>query len=154
MQATPDADVLQTDVYDSNPFRCHRNGRVVLIGDAAHPVVHHFGQGACLAIEDAVRLVQCLHAQGKTSAWLSDVHVADSLKAHDSWLARLRAWVLMYISRWCGDMYMSNGRWQNRVLEVCLAWPMHLLFVGTMQLLLFWAQRGLRQFADRVLTQT
>jgi hypothetical protein len=48
-------------------------------------------------------------------------------------------------------MYMSNGRWHNRLLEMCFAWPMHLLFVGLMQLLLFWAQRDLRHFADRQL---
>eukprot|EP00045_Choanoeca_perplexa_P005127 m.43658 g.43658 ORF g.43658 m.43658 type:complete len:423 (+) comp12946_c0_seq1:90-1358(+) len=154
VEVTPGDNVLQTDVFDSNPFRCHRNGRVVLIGDAAHPVVHHFGQGACLAIEDAVRLVQCLHEHGKSSSWLSSHHVAASLASHDSWLARLRAWTLMYISRWCGDMYMSNGAWRNCLLEVCLAWPMNLLFAGLMRILLFWAQRGLRQFADKVLARS
>ena len=34
-------------------------GRVALIGDAAHAMVHHFGQGACMAIEDSFRLAMC-----------------------------------------------------------------------------------------------
>jgi 2-polyprenyl-6-methoxyphenol hydroxylase-like FAD-dependent oxidoreductase len=38
-------------------------GRVAILGDAAHPISPNFGQGACLAIEDAVVLAACLHAQ-------------------------------------------------------------------------------------------
>jgi 2-polyprenyl-6-methoxyphenol hydroxylase-like FAD-dependent oxidoreductase len=38
-------------------------GRVAILGDAAHPVSPNFGQGACLAIEDAVVLASCLQAQ-------------------------------------------------------------------------------------------
>jgi len=37
-------------------------GRVALLGDAAHPISPNFGQGACLAIEDAVVLASCLQA--------------------------------------------------------------------------------------------
>lgn len=37
-----------------------RSGRVVLIGDAAHPTSPSSGQGASLAIESAVQLARCL----------------------------------------------------------------------------------------------
>src|SRR6266852_2395290 len=37
-----------------------RNGRVVLIGDAAHATSPSSGQGASLAIESAVQLARCL----------------------------------------------------------------------------------------------
>ena len=40
-------------------------GRVAILGDAAHPISPNFGQGACLAIEDAVVLAACLQAQQK-----------------------------------------------------------------------------------------
>jgi 2-polyprenyl-6-methoxyphenol hydroxylase-like FAD-dependent oxidoreductase len=39
-------------------------GRVAILGDAAHPISPNFGQGACLAIEDAVVLAACLQAHG------------------------------------------------------------------------------------------
>jgi 2-polyprenyl-6-methoxyphenol hydroxylase-like FAD-dependent oxidoreductase len=39
------------------------NGRVVLIGDAAHAVGPHAGQGASMAIEDALVLAACLEAE-------------------------------------------------------------------------------------------
>jgi 2-polyprenyl-6-methoxyphenol hydroxylase-like FAD-dependent oxidoreductase len=38
-------------------------GRVAILGDAAHPISPNFGQGACLAIEDAVVLASCLQSQ-------------------------------------------------------------------------------------------
>jgi 2-polyprenyl-6-methoxyphenol hydroxylase-like FAD-dependent oxidoreductase len=37
-------------------------GRIAMLGDAAHPISPNFGQGACLAIEDAVVLAACLQA--------------------------------------------------------------------------------------------
>ncbi len=39
-------------LYDGLP-QCMGDGRVTLIGDAAHPIQPHFAQGAALAIEDA-----------------------------------------------------------------------------------------------------
>jgi 2-polyprenyl-6-methoxyphenol hydroxylase-like FAD-dependent oxidoreductase len=41
-------------------------GRVVVIGDAAHPMTPDLGQGACQAIEDAVVLADCLSTQGRS----------------------------------------------------------------------------------------
>jgi salicylate hydroxylase len=36
---------------------------VVLLGDAAHPMMQYFAQGACMAMEDAVCLADCLDAE-------------------------------------------------------------------------------------------
>jgi salicylate hydroxylase len=41
---------------DRLPVRRWCDGRVVLIGDAAHPMLQYAAQGACLALEDAVVL--------------------------------------------------------------------------------------------------
>ena len=49
-------DLVLTDVYDRNPVRRWSRGRVVLIGDAAHPMVYTMGQGANVALEDAATL--------------------------------------------------------------------------------------------------
>jgi 2-polyprenyl-6-methoxyphenol hydroxylase-like FAD-dependent oxidoreductase len=47
-------DVLQNDIYDlALPLRPFNNGRVVLLGDAAHAMTPNLGRGACSAIEDA-----------------------------------------------------------------------------------------------------
>lgn len=41
---------------DRNPIERWVDGRVALLGDAAHPMLQYFAQGACMAMEDAVCL--------------------------------------------------------------------------------------------------
>lgn len=43
-------------------------GRIALIGDAAHAVTPHSGQGASMALEDAVVLAACIQAEGNHTA--------------------------------------------------------------------------------------
>jgi 2-polyprenyl-6-methoxyphenol hydroxylase-like FAD-dependent oxidoreductase len=52
--------ILQNDAYGISPATRWSRGRVVLIGDAAHPMPPNLGQGACLSLEDAVRLGELL----------------------------------------------------------------------------------------------
>jgi 2-polyprenyl-6-methoxyphenol hydroxylase-like FAD-dependent oxidoreductase len=60
LSATPPQRVLRTDIHDRAPIRSWSRGRVTLLGDAAHPMTPNLGQGACMAIEDAVVLARCL----------------------------------------------------------------------------------------------
>jgi 2-polyprenyl-6-methoxyphenol hydroxylase-like FAD-dependent oxidoreductase len=53
----PDA-VLRNDLYDRDPARQWARGRVVLVGDAAHPMRPHLGQGGCQGLEDAAILAR------------------------------------------------------------------------------------------------
>jgi len=41
---------------DRDPVENWVDGRVALLGDAAHPMLQYFAQGACMAMEDAVAL--------------------------------------------------------------------------------------------------
>lgn len=43
-------------LVDRNPVPTWTDGRVTLLGDAAHPMLHYAAQGACQALEDAVLL--------------------------------------------------------------------------------------------------
>lgn len=55
--AVPPEDVLHDDVYwIAEPLPAYHHGRVAILGDAAHAMTPHLGQGACQAIEDAVVL--------------------------------------------------------------------------------------------------
>ncbi|MEV0651019.1 FAD-dependent monooxygenase [Phytomonospora sp. NPDC050363] len=59
--ATPDEAILRHDVhYLRQPLPSFVRGRVALLGDASHAVTPDIGQGACLAIEDAVHLTEVL----------------------------------------------------------------------------------------------
>jgi salicylate hydroxylase len=43
---------------DRDPIERWVDGRVALLGDAAHPMLQYFAQGACMALEDAVCLAE------------------------------------------------------------------------------------------------
>ena len=60
IEGTDDNGVVQQDIYDRDPIESWSRGRVVLLGDAAHPAPPTLGQGGCMAIEDAVVLGRCL----------------------------------------------------------------------------------------------
>ncbi|HEX6248841.1 MAG TPA: FAD-dependent monooxygenase [Nocardioidaceae bacterium] len=61
MDATPAEAVLRNDLFHLDPGPdSYVRGRVVLLGDAAHAMTPHLGQGACQAIEDAVVLAALL----------------------------------------------------------------------------------------------
>ncbi|SEH73276.1 2-polyprenyl-6-methoxyphenol hydroxylase [Mycolicibacterium rutilum] len=53
----PDA-VLRNDLYDRDPARQWSRGPIVLVGDAAHPMRPHLGQGGCQGLEDAAILAR------------------------------------------------------------------------------------------------
>jgi 2-polyprenyl-6-methoxyphenol hydroxylase-like FAD-dependent oxidoreductase len=56
-RATPPQALLRNDIYTmAAPLPSYRHGRVVLLGDAAHAITPDLGQGAALALEDAVTL--------------------------------------------------------------------------------------------------
>lgn len=47
---------------DREPIATWVDGRVALLGDAAHPMLQYMAQGACMAMEDAVGLAHCVDA--------------------------------------------------------------------------------------------
>jgi salicylate hydroxylase len=59
-------------LYDREPLLAWTSGRVTLLGDAAHAMLPHQGQGAGQSIEDAVVLARCLESARPESVpqWL------------------------------------------------------------------------------------
>jgi salicylate hydroxylase/6-hydroxynicotinate 3-monooxygenase len=51
-------------LVDRDPLPQWNAGRIVVLGDAAHPTMPHMGQGAAMALEDAAVLVRCIEAAG------------------------------------------------------------------------------------------
>src|SRR5690606_18637924 len=60
LDRTPAESVLRGDIFDREPVRTWVDGRVAILGDAAHPMTPNLGQGACQALEDAAVLATCL----------------------------------------------------------------------------------------------
>ena len=55
-------------LFDREPLSTWTRGRLTLLGDAAHPMLPHAGQGANQAIEDAVALATVLSRADRASA--------------------------------------------------------------------------------------
>lgn len=62
VEATPASAILEHDIADLDPLNKWGAGRITLAGDAIHAITPNLGQGAVLAIEDAVVLGRCLEA--------------------------------------------------------------------------------------------
>jgi salicylate hydroxylase len=52
-------------LFDRLPLTDWVHDRIVLLGDAAHPMLQYLAQGACQALEDAVALGRALHEHGR-----------------------------------------------------------------------------------------
>jgi 3-hydroxybenzoate 6-monooxygenase len=87
-------------VGDRDPIRHWHKGRVVLLGDAAHPTLQSLAQGACMAIEDGSCLADCIaDAGGDYEAAFRRYESARSLRT-----ARVTV-----ESRYMWDVYHADG---------------------------------------------
>jgi 2-polyprenyl-6-methoxyphenol hydroxylase-like FAD-dependent oxidoreductase len=93
--------IVDVDAKDRRPADRWGEGRVTLLGDAAHPMSPTQGQGACQAIEDAVVLGKCLQGQ-------SDIPAA--LRAYEE--RRIPRSSRFVRQSWTIG---SVGRWQNPI---------------------------------------
>ena len=86
IRATPEEDVLRRDIYDRPPIFQWVDGRVTLLGDAAHAMQPNQGQGGCMAIEDAFVLAEELERcfEGAAAAGATAKGVTASLRAYHS----------------------------------------------------------------------
>jgi 6-hydroxynicotinate 3-monooxygenase len=56
--------VTKWPLLDRDPLPLWSRGRLVLLGDACHPMKPHMAQGAAMAIEDAAMLTRCFQEVG------------------------------------------------------------------------------------------
>jgi 2-polyprenyl-6-methoxyphenol hydroxylase-like FAD-dependent oxidoreductase len=95
----PDA-VLRHDLYSMDtPLPAFHRGRVALLGDAAHAMTPHLGQGACQAIEDAVVLAHHAGHAGLAA------YTADRLERTTRIARRARA--IGRLTRWRDPLAVS-----------------------------------------------
>lgn len=90
IETTDEASILRNDVYEGKLLSHWSRGRVTLLGDAAHTMTPNLGQGACIAIEDAVELSVCLEATTDVHRALRDYEARRIGRANRiTWLAGL-----------------------------------------------------------------
>jgi 6-hydroxynicotinate 3-monooxygenase len=57
-------EISKWPLLERDPLPLWSRGRIVLLGDACHPMKPHMAQGAAMAIEDAAMLVRCFQEVG------------------------------------------------------------------------------------------
>jgi 2-polyprenyl-6-methoxyphenol hydroxylase-like FAD-dependent oxidoreductase len=80
--ATADGQLLKTELFDRPPSRVWGRGRITLLGDAAHPMTPHMGQGGAQALEDAVVLGRCVAESTNVETALRDYERARIKRAN------------------------------------------------------------------------
>jgi len=98
----PGGSGFQWGMYDRAPLPRWSSGRLTLLGDAAHPMLPHLGQGVNQALEDAVALAALL------GACASPAGVPRALAAYEE-LRRDRTARVQLGSRRNGAGYDSSG---------------------------------------------
>jgi salicylate hydroxylase len=94
---------FQWGMYDRAPLPRWSSGRLTLLGDAAHPMLPHLGQGVNQALEDAGALATLLRACADSG----DVQRALTMYER---LRRDRTARVQRDSRWQGAGWDSSGR--------------------------------------------
>jgi 2-polyprenyl-6-methoxyphenol hydroxylase-like FAD-dependent oxidoreductase len=72
IQSTPETEIWRAPMVDRDPSDRWGEGRVTLLGDAAHPMTPNGGRGAGQALEDAVVLAKVVAEQGAVESALRD----------------------------------------------------------------------------------
>ncbi|MEW8971695.1 MAG: FAD-dependent monooxygenase [Mesobacillus sp.] len=60
IDSTDEEHILIHEIFDRKPIKKWHEGRVTLLGDAAHPMLPNLGQGGAQAMEDALMLARYL----------------------------------------------------------------------------------------------
>ncbi|MFH7029332.1 MAG: FAD-dependent monooxygenase [Heteroscytonema crispum UTEX LB 1556] len=82
--ATDEASILKTELCDRIPIRDWGFSNITLLGDAAHPTLPTIGQGACMALEDALVLTKCLLEQSHPAMPLALHFVQNAFRQYES----------------------------------------------------------------------
>ncbi|MFI7023484.1 FAD-dependent oxidoreductase [Micromonospora sp. NPDC049900] len=114
LAATDPADLVQQEIRELRPLPKSYGfpvgpGGVVLLGDAAHAMPPHLGQGACLAFEDAVTL----------AALLRESTLPDAVLAYDR-TRRPRAATVVRQTRRMSAVLQTRGRLALRARDAAL----------------------------------
>jgi salicylate hydroxylase len=111
-------------IADRDPIRHWGRGRVTLLGDAAHPVLQSFAQGACMAIEDGVALAELVErAGGDFAAAFARYQKMRLLRTARLALESRAIWSFYHAGGIARDVRNDTcARWGDEDLFRCLAW--------------------------------
>jgi 2-polyprenyl-6-methoxyphenol hydroxylase-like FAD-dependent oxidoreductase len=109
--------ILENDAYDLAPLPQWTDGRVTLLGDAAHPCTPNLGLGGCLALEDALVLARCVSSERSMEGALRRY---ESLRRRRTRHIQQRSLLMGRIGQWQNRAVVAGRRVVTRLLPAAL----------------------------------
>jgi 2-polyprenyl-6-methoxyphenol hydroxylase-like FAD-dependent oxidoreductase len=112
-------------VGDRDPIRHWHKGRVLLIGDAAHPPLQSFAQGACMAMEDGLCLGELIHVtDGDYASVFRRFEAARLLRTARLQLESRALWPFYHAEGLARDVRNATmlAEWDHAHMFDCVAW--------------------------------
>jgi 2-polyprenyl-6-methoxyphenol hydroxylase-like FAD-dependent oxidoreductase len=103
---TEEGAILKNGAYDLPPLRRWGHGRVMLLGDAAHPCTPNLGLGGCMALEDALVLARSFCKEATPELALRRY---ESLRRRRTRHVQQRSLLMGYIGQWENQL-IAAGR--------------------------------------------
>jgi 2-polyprenyl-6-methoxyphenol hydroxylase-like FAD-dependent oxidoreductase len=117
IDATADDSILKHRAFDIAPLPRWGQGKITLLGDAAHPCTPNLGQGACMALEDALVLAQCASRENSVETALRRYEqLRRSRTAH----IQQRSLLMGQIGQWQNPLFVMA---RNAVTSLLPSWP-------------------------------
>jgi 2-polyprenyl-6-methoxyphenol hydroxylase-like FAD-dependent oxidoreductase len=113
IEATGEALITKNGAFDRAPRTRWGEGRVTLLGDAAHPCTPNLGQGGCMALEDAAVLAKCVSQE-------RDLELAfrryETLRRHRTRHIQQRSRLMGEIGQWENRLFVAGRRLVTKLL--------------------------------------
>jgi len=103
---TEESAILKNGAYDLPPLKRWGHGRVMLLGDAAHPCTPNLGLGGCMALEDALVLAKSFCREATPELALRRY---ESLRRRRTRHVQQRSLLMGHIGQW-ENLLIAAGR--------------------------------------------
>jgi 2-polyprenyl-6-methoxyphenol hydroxylase-like FAD-dependent oxidoreductase len=103
---TEEGAILKNGAYDLPPLKRWGHGRVMLLGDAAHPCTPNLGLGGCMALEDALVLARSFCSEATPELALRRY---ESLRRRRTSHVQRRSLLMGHIGQW-ENLVIAAGR--------------------------------------------
>jgi len=118
IKAAPAQNLFKWALFDRDPLQSWVNGRVALLGDAAHPMLPFLGMGAAMALEDAVVLARCIDDFADVASAFAGYQATRLARANATVLASRTQGELLQNSdpdaqNWGAKPSAGNEEWQR-----------------------------------------
>lgn len=107
IESTDDDEIRKNGAYDVVPLRRWGEGRVTLLGDAAHACTPNLGQGGGMALEDAAVLAKCF---AQESSALIALRLYEDRRRHRTRHMQQRSRLMGEIGQWERRVFVAGRR--------------------------------------------